>query len=174
MSKILWSFALYMTRKNPIKFLPTESDVRIFITTIVERLIERQTPRLASRKTSNGRTGTYSEGSMDRTQSVPKRSLGRRARAGLREASLRQIYIYIYHQWDKSSECHHGGAAKGDGEEHEGPEQAGVEPTWAAHFPRRLAVKQRIKVINQPMSPPLGGTFNTLRQVTCFFCCGWF
>ena len=52
----------------------------------MEGLIERHKSRLASRETGDGLTGTYSGGSLDRTESVPKWSRERRARTGLREA----------------------------------------------------------------------------------------
>ena len=57
--------------------------------TIVEGPIDRHRSRLASRETGEGLTGTYSGGSLDRTESVPKRPREHRARVGLREASLR-------------------------------------------------------------------------------------
>ena len=66
-----------------------QSDVRSLNTTIVEGSIERHKPRLASRETGDRLTGTYSGGSLDRTESVPKCSRERRALAGLREASRR-------------------------------------------------------------------------------------
>ena len=66
-----------------------QRDVRRLNTTIVEGPIERRKSRSASRKTSDGLTGTYSGGSFDRTESVPKWSRKRRACAGLREASQR-------------------------------------------------------------------------------------
>ena len=66
-----------------------QSDVRSLKTTIVEGLIERHKSRLESRETCGGLTGTYSRGSLDRTESVPKWSRERRARPGLREASRR-------------------------------------------------------------------------------------
>ena len=65
------------------------SNVRGSNTTIVEGPIERHQSRLASRETGYGLTGTYSRGSLDRTESVPKWSRERRARAGLREDSRR-------------------------------------------------------------------------------------
>ena len=57
------------------------SDARNLNTTIVEGPIERHKSRLASRETGDGLTGTYSGESLDRTESVPKRSRERRARA---------------------------------------------------------------------------------------------
>ena len=66
-----------------------QSDVRSLNMTIVEGPIERHKSRLASSETGYGLTGTYSGGSLDRTQSVPKWSRECRARAGLREASRR-------------------------------------------------------------------------------------
>ena len=65
------------------------SEGRSLNTTIVEGPIERHKSRLASRETGDGLTGTYSGGSLDRTESVPKWSRKCRACAGLREASQR-------------------------------------------------------------------------------------
>ena len=65
------------------------SDVRSLNTTIVEGPIERHKSRRASCETGDGLTGTYSGGSLDRTESVPNWLQERRARAGLREASRR-------------------------------------------------------------------------------------
>ena len=62
------------------------SDVRSLNTAIVEAPIERHKSRLASRETGDGFTGTYSGGSLDRTESVPNWSRERRARPDLREA----------------------------------------------------------------------------------------
>ena len=62
-----------------------DRDVRRLNTTIVEGPIERHKSRLASRETGDGLTGTYSGGRLERTESVPKWSRERRARAGLRE-----------------------------------------------------------------------------------------
>ena len=64
-------------------------NVRSLNTPIVEGLIERHNSRLASRERDNGLTDTHSGGSLDRTESVPKLSRERRARACLREASRR-------------------------------------------------------------------------------------
>ena len=58
-------------------------------TTIVEGPIERHKSRLAIRQTGDRLTGTYSGGSLNRTESVPKWSRERRAHAGLREAPRR-------------------------------------------------------------------------------------
>ena len=66
-----------------------QSDVRSLITTIVEGPIDRHKSRLASCETGDGLTGTYSGGSLDQTESVPKWPREHRARAGLREASRR-------------------------------------------------------------------------------------
>ena len=63
-----------------------QSDVRSLNTTIVEGPIESHKSRLASRETGDGLTGTYSGESLDRTESVPKWSGERRARAGLDKA----------------------------------------------------------------------------------------
>ena len=60
------------------------TDVRSLNTPIVEDLIERHKSRLASRETGDGLTGTFSGGSLDRTESVPKWSRERRVRVGLR------------------------------------------------------------------------------------------
>ena len=68
------------------------SDVRSLNTTIVEGPIERLKSRLASRETGDGLTATWSGGSVDRTESAPKWSRERRARAGLTEPPL----------WDKT------------------------------------------------------------------------
>ena len=59
-----------------------------FQPTIVEGPIERHKSRPASRETDDGLTGTYSE-SLARTETVPKWSRERRARAGLMEAPRR-------------------------------------------------------------------------------------
>ena len=45
-----------------------QSEVRRLNTTIVERPIERHKSGLASRETGDGLTGTYSGGSLDRTE----------------------------------------------------------------------------------------------------------
>ena len=59
-------------------------------TTIVEGPIERYKSRLVSRETDDELTGAiYSGGSLDRTETAPKWSQERRARAGLREAFRR-------------------------------------------------------------------------------------
>ena len=65
-------FALNMKIKSAIIYLLTDSDVRSLNTTIVEGLIERQKSRQASRETGGGLTGTYSGGSLGRTESMPK------------------------------------------------------------------------------------------------------
>ena len=65
------------------------SDVRSLNTTIVGEMIERHKPRLALHEAGDGLTATYSGGSLDRTESVPKWSQERRARAGLREVFRR-------------------------------------------------------------------------------------
>ena len=65
------------------------SDVRSLSTTIVEGPTERRKSRLASHETCDGLTVTYSGESLDRTDTVPKRSRKHRSRAGLREASRR-------------------------------------------------------------------------------------
>ena len=62
-------------------------------TTIVEGPIERHKSRLAIRQTGDRLTGTYSGGSLNRTESVPKWSRERRARAALREAPGRDIAV---------------------------------------------------------------------------------
>ena len=62
-------------------------------TTIVEGPIECHKSRLPSRETGDGLTATYSGGSLDRTESVPKWSRKRRACAGLRKASQRDKAI---------------------------------------------------------------------------------
>ena len=49
-----------------------QSDVRSLNTTIVAGPIERHKYRLASRETGDGLKGTYSGGSLDRTESVAK------------------------------------------------------------------------------------------------------
>ena len=66
-----------------------QSGVRSLNTTIVEGPIECHKSRLPSRETGDGLTATYSGGSLDRTESVPKWSQERRARAGLREVFRR-------------------------------------------------------------------------------------
>ena len=53
------------------------------------RRADRPPQITASRETDDGLIGTYSEGSLDRTESVPKWSRERRARAGLKEACRR-------------------------------------------------------------------------------------
>ena len=50
---------------------------------IIEGLIERHKSRLALRETGDGLTGTHIGGSLDRTESMPKRSRKRRVCAGL-------------------------------------------------------------------------------------------
>ena len=65
------------------------SDVRSLNTTIVERPIEHHKSRLASRETCDGLTGTLGEGSLDRTESVPKMVTKAPCVCGLREASQR-------------------------------------------------------------------------------------
>ena len=65
------------------------SEGRSLNTTIVDGPIERHKPRVASRETGDGLTGTHSGGSLDRAKSVPKWSRKRRACAGLKEASQR-------------------------------------------------------------------------------------
>ena len=76
--------ALNMKIKSAIIVLRTDSDVRCWNTTIVKETIERHKSRLASRETGDGLTGTFSGGSLDRTESVPKWSRERRVRVGLR------------------------------------------------------------------------------------------
>ena len=66
-----------------------QSDVQSLNTTIVEGSIERHKSHLASRETGDRLTGTYRGGSLDGTESVPKSSRERRARARLREAFRR-------------------------------------------------------------------------------------
>ena len=65
-----------------------DSDVRSLNTTIVEGPIERHKSRLliVARETGDGLTNTYSGGSLDRAETVPKWSRERRVRAGLSEA----------------------------------------------------------------------------------------
>ena len=87
-------FALNMKIESSTIFADTvsgcaHSDVRSLNTTIVEGPIESHKLRQASRETGDGLTDTYSGGSLDRTESVPKWSQELRARAGLREASRR-------------------------------------------------------------------------------------
>ena len=67
----------------------TATFVRSLNTTMVERPIERHKSRLASPETGDGLTGTYSGGSLDRTESVLKWSRERRVRAGWRESPTR-------------------------------------------------------------------------------------
>ena len=71
---------------SAIIVLRTGNNVRSLNTTIIEGSIDRHKSRLASREACDGLTGTYSGGSLDRTESVPKWSRERRARPGLREA----------------------------------------------------------------------------------------
>ena len=71
-----------------------QSDVRSLNTTIVEGPIERHKLRLASRETGDGLIGTYSGGSLDRVQSVPKWSRERRAGAGLREVKRSPFTVW--------------------------------------------------------------------------------
>ena len=52
-------FALNVKIKSAIIFLRTDSDVRSLNTTIAEGPVEHHKPRLASRETSDGLTGTY-------------------------------------------------------------------------------------------------------------------
>ena len=70
-----------------------DSDVRSLRTTNVEGPIECHNSRLASREPDDGLTGTYSGGSLDRTETVPTWSRERRARPGLKEASRRDKII---------------------------------------------------------------------------------
>ena len=86
------SFVLNMDIKPHIIFFNSagaDTDVRSLNTPIVEGPIERHKPRLASRETGDGLTGTYSGRSLDRAKKVLKWLHERRARAGLREASRR-------------------------------------------------------------------------------------
>ena len=70
-------------------FLRTDSDIRSLTTTIVGGPVERHKSRLASREAGDGLTSTYSGGSLDRIEPLPKWSRERRARAGPREAPER-------------------------------------------------------------------------------------
>ena len=67
-----------------------QSDGRSLITTIVEGPIDRHKSRLASCETGDGLTGTYSGGSLDRTESVAKWSRERRVRPGRRGAPVQK------------------------------------------------------------------------------------
>ena len=90
-----------MKIKSAITFLRTDSDVHSLNTTIVEGPIERHKSRLALRETGDGLAGTYSGGSLDRTESVPKWLRERRARAALRETSQRDKAA---HSWKLNHE----------------------------------------------------------------------
>ena len=85
--------ALHMNIKSSILFADTVDALTatsaVWTTTSVEGPIERHKSRLALRETGEGRTGTYSGGSLDRTESVLKWSRERRVRAGLRESPRR-------------------------------------------------------------------------------------
>ena len=65
------------------------SEGRSLNTTIIEGPTERHKSRLASRETCDGLTGTLGEGSLDRTESVPKMVTKAPCVCGLREASQR-------------------------------------------------------------------------------------
>ena len=64
----------------------TATFLRSLNTTIVEGPIERHNSRPASRETSDGLTGTYSGGSLDRTESGAKWTREQRAHPGWRGA----------------------------------------------------------------------------------------
>ena len=93
MSEIQRSFSLNIKILSSTIFCRhsgcVHSDVHSLNTTIVEGPIERHKSRRVSRETCDGLNGTYSGGSLDRTDTVPKWSREGRARAGLRGASRR-------------------------------------------------------------------------------------
>ena len=81
-------FPLNMKMKSAVMFADRLRHSQ-FEHAIVEGPIERHKSRLASRETDDGLTGTYSEGSLDRTESEAKWSRERRARPGGRVAPER-------------------------------------------------------------------------------------
>ena len=77
-------------RSNRRLNLRRDSYTRTLNTTTVEGPIVRHKSRLASRETDDGLTRTYSGESLDRTESVAKRSRERRAHPGRGEAPGRE------------------------------------------------------------------------------------